>query len=306
MRGEAFKKTFTLIKDGLPDQSTVDYVATRAAICCFKIPVLAMDDALDTDPLKNDFTSVYFGYSDIVTDVELKLYKNDVLFGTLNSNTYGTFYDYGFHTDGKKTYTGYLINWQSILNGVGLGEGNYYVKAVATKLTGGTYEEDSFSYCLYAYTANRANGTIRIEFYNNGILGDRNIDTDKVSYKNLNWYNSIRLKGIVLKESTTYENEMFQYTNGQRDDIKDEQEPVYDVLIKPIPYFLHKFLRNDVLQSTDLYISDYNANCKLKPFLMQNLKRYGNYEPTYTPLTMNDDVTIQFIKKYNNLRKQHS
>jgi len=39
---------------------------------------------------------------------------------------------------------------------------------------------------------------------------------------------------------------------------------------------------------------------------MQNLKRYGNYEPTYTPLTMNDDVTIQFIKKYNNLRKQHS
>lgn len=302
MRGEAFKKDFTAIKTGAPEQATIDYVEESADRCDFLLPVLAQ--LVGSDNLKNDVTSVYFGYSDYITGVTLKLYKCDDEVEVLNVNSWGQFYAYGFHEDEGKKYIGYKIFWQSILLDVDLGEGEYYIKAECTTITGGTFEEESIRYCLKSYTNARADETVRLEWINNGYLGNINNDRDVISYKGLNWYNSLRLpNAIVNREKSEYESEEIQYSSGQIDDVTDEQTIIFDLEIAPIPNFLHKIIKTEALQSDELKVSDYNANNPLKPFLNKDLKRVGGYEPNWQLNAKYSSVTIQLKPKYNNLRK---
>lgn len=302
MRGQAYKKTFTVIKKGLPPTDSLEYLEEKKERCSFNLPILA--SSTSTDELKNDVTSVYFGYSDIVTSVTLKLFKCDEEVATLNTSAYGTYYAFGFHTDEIKKYVGYVINWRSILMDINLGEGTYYVKAECITLTGGTYEEESFRYCLQEYTAARADGTLFFRFYHDGIIGDRNIQDDTVSYKGLLWRNGIRLRGIVLSENVPFEHESVQYTNGKRLDVKKDAEPTYTVQIDPMPYVLHKFFRNEVVNSDELYLTDYNVDCPLKPFLNVPLKHYGNYEAQWRETIKNVPVSTEWQLRTNNLRKR--
>lgn len=302
IKGEAFKRTFSLIKKGLPEKDTIEFLEERKERCSFQLPILA--SAVSTDQLLNDKTSVYFGYSDIVTAVTLKLFKCDVEVKTLNNNNYGTYFSFGFHDDGLKKYVGYLIDWKLILLDIDLGEGEYFVRAECTLLTGGTYEDDSFVYCLNEYTTARADGTVFFRFYHNGIIGDRNIQEDSVSYKGLFYQNGIRLKGIVLSESVPYETEDVQYTNGKRVEVKKDAEPVYTLELQPLPYFLHKFLRNELVNADELYLSDYNVDCPLRPFLNVSLKHYGNYEPTYKETNKSVPISLEWQLRTNNLRKR--
>lgn len=308
-RGEAFKKSFNVIRTGLPDNNSVEYLELVAARCAFKLKLLAVKgDTPDTDPLKNDRTSVYFGYSPIVSAVVLKLYKCDVEVKTLDNNDYGTFYPFNFHYDQYKKYIGYQINWQDIINDADLGEGEYFVRAECTTITGGTYEEDSFTWCLQNYTVPRANGTVRFEWYSWKIHGDRKIDKDIISFPNgtitgepKSWYNSLRIDGIILSENTNVEIEQDKFFTGQINDIKKEVKPVYDLLVKPHPYFIYQFLTNEVLCSQDMYLTDYNVNCRLKPFVMRNLN-FPSIEPNWPAGGLKVDCIIPLEKKFNNTR----
>lgn len=316
-RGEAYKKSFNVIRTAVPDQSSIDYITTRSEICSYKLKVLAMYSAdpdpanWDTDPLKNDHTSVYFGFGTIINAVTLKLFKCGVEVATLDNDDYGTFYDFNFHYDDYKKYIGYQIDWQKILNDTDLGEGEYFVRAECTTITSGTYEEDSFTYCLWSYTTNRADGTIRFEWYHSKIIGDRNIDTDLISFPNgtitgepSDWYNSLRINGIVLAETTPTTVETDQYFNGKRNEITKEPEPTYEVFVKPMPYFIYKFMRNEIMLNDDLYLSDYNSRCPLKPFLNRNLQM-PSIEPTWYHKIRRVSAVSNMTQKFNNLRKRH-
>jgi hypothetical protein len=301
LKGQAWKKTFKVVRSGLPPQNTIDYVKEVEDKCCYLLDALA--SSADADPLKNDFVSFYFGYSDIVASCELHLFKGDTDLGEVSTLAYGTSYPLGFHEDevGKK-YIGYQLKWRDLL--LAEGEGNYYVKAISQTIFSTEYIEESFRYCLREYTANRANGTIRFEFTHSGIIGNRNIDTDIIDFKDLDWSSQIRLKGIVNKEITSTELDAIKYTNGRRVDVSNEQNPTYEIQINPAPYFVHKYMRVDVLQADVILVSDYNALCPLKPFLNQDLKHVGGYEPNWIGKVKNAGVYITMEKRYNNLRKR--
>lgn len=300
LRGEAYKKTFTLIPQGLTPQDTIEYLAERDEKCCYTLLALATDE--NTDPLQNDIHSFYFGYSNVITSSILKLYKNGIYLGELSSLGYGTSYPFGFHEDDGKRYVGFKLNWRDVL--IAEGEGNYHVVADSTTLMGTSYVEESFHFCLMKYNTARANGTIRFDFTHNGIIGNRDNDRDTISFKGLEWYNNIRVYGIVNKETTPFESEQIQYNNGRRIDVSSQQDPEYQIQINMSPYYLHKYLRTDVLQADDIYVTDYNANCPLKPFINQNLKHKGSYEPNWLPKTKRAGVYITMVKTYNNLRKK--
>lgn len=302
MRGDAFKINVKVLRTGAPVQNSIEYLDEAQSRCEFLLPVLA--ELSGSDSFKNDVTSVYFGYSDFITGVVLKLYKCDEEVKTLNNNDYGVFYSFGFHEDEGKKYIGYKIYWQTILQDLTLlGAGTYYIKAECTTLSG-SFEEESFRYCLSEYTNARADQTVRLEWQSNGYNGNENNDRDIISYKGLNWYNSLRLpNAIVNREKSSYEIEETQYSNGQIDFIKNEQTPEYTLEIAPIPNFLHKFIKTQALQSDELKVSDYNANNPLKPFLDKDVIFVGGYEPNWQLNSKNSSVNIQLKQKYNNLRK---
>ncbi len=181
------------------------------------------------------------------------------------------------------------------------------MQSVATLVTGGTYTETSFTYCLDWFTPANADGTVRIDFTHNGVIGDRNKDTDTVSYTGLNWYNQVRVpSSMILRERSVNEQESVQYNNGMMEDWKSEQTIVWDLEIAKAPNWLHRYLNLDVLQADDIFITDYNTKCPLKPFTKRNVVRKGGYEPNWIEMAKYASVIVQLNPKYSNHRKRYS
>lgn len=310
--GEVFKEDFKALRTSSSEPPTLELQQGLAELCCFQLKVFA--DSESSDTLKNDFYFAYFGYGDGVTAVTLKLFKNNVQVATLNNNTYGEFYAYGFHDDGKKKYIGYYISWKLVLAAFGSGE--YFVRATQTLIAGGPQNEDSFYFCLQQYTEDKAQGTVRIDFFHNGIIGDYMNDSENKSFDYseaealasglTEFKNQFRLpKAAVLGESTPFIITQNQYTNGKKINVKMEQNPEYELLIHELPYLLIKYLRTEVLTADDIYITEYNKYGVLKPFILKNVIFAGNVEPEWQPrMTDLASLTLKFEQKNNNLRKR--
>lgn len=301
--GDAIKKDFLLILKSGAQPETIEYIESAAERCCFKMKVLA--DVASSTSSKNDVTSAYFGYYQNVTNVVLSLWKDDVDTGVV-LGTYGTLYAYGFHEDDGKKYIGYQINWKAILTEPTLGEGEYFVRATKTMLTGGTQTEDSFTWCLQQFTNARAEGTVKIEFTHTGIIGDYLLDDEQKSFKDLDWYNSIRLEGQVYGEKSEFEIEEIQYNSGTKIDSKVDQDPIYELILHPIPNFLHRYMKIEALLADEILITDYNTDNPLKPIVQKAVLFKGNYEPQWKGRNPNASVIIQLNQKINNLRKKFS
>lgn len=301
--GDAIKKDFLLIMKSGASPTTISYLESAAERCCFKLRVLA--DEASTLEYKNDVTSVYFGYHQNVTNVVLSLWKNDVD-TEVDLEDYGDLEVYGFHEDDGKKYIGYQINWKSILEDADLGEGEYFIRATKTMLVGAEETEDSFTWCLQQFTNARADGTVKIEFTHNGIIGDYLIDEEQKSFKGLNWYNSIRLEGQVYGEKSEFETEEIQYNNGTKIDVKVDQNPIYELILNPMPNFLHRYMKIEALLGDEILVTDYNTNNPLKPIVQKAVLFAGNYEPQWKGQNPNASVAIQLEQKINNLRKRFS
>lgn len=301
--GDVIKKDFLLINKSGESPETIDYIESMAERCCFKMKVLA--DSASSNQFKNDVTGAYFSFPLLIASVVLSLYKDDeVVVATMVTGALGDRSDYGFHEDEGKKYIGYQLNWKGIL--AAHGEGEYYVRATGTYIYGGTTTQDSFTWCLYQYTVARAEGTVRIETTHNGVIGDYLIDEDTKSFKDLSWYNSIRLEGQVFGEKSEFEQEVIQYNSGTKIDVKLDQNPIYTLNLLPIPNFLHRYLKIEVLLADNILITDYNTDNPLKPIVQKAVLFQGNYEPEWRGKNPNAAVNIQLEQKINNLRKRFS
>lgn len=301
LKGECIKKQFTLIPLGINVVPEIDYAEDVFEKCCFELPLVA--SIASADPFKNDVTSCYYGYTNLADDVEMKLLLNDAVVATLNNNTYGTFYAYGFHEDGGKKYIGYQLNWRSILTA--FGEGKYQVRFDITTIFASTVFDYWFPYCLKAYSIPAVDETVRLEFYHNGIIGNWRDDKDRRSFHGLDWYNSIRFpKAMIYNSRREFESEEIQYDNGFLQDVKLEQRPLYDLIVEPMTNELHNYIGTEVVTADEIIVSDYNSRSPLRPFVEKELKFRGNYEPNWQGLNNKSSVLLQFEQRYNNLRKR--
>jgi len=304
-KGEEIFEDFIIVLNSQNNYRTVelDLPAPTYFSCCEAQSVFT--DNIGTDSFKNDITAVMFKYPATYSAITLILQQNisgawtDV--DTLNDNTNGVFYAYGFieDEDGNK-YIRYELNWY-LIYGIN-GEGTFRVKTVETSVFGTTNNYSS-EYCLSLYHANFADGTIKIEFYNNGLKGDFSDPTSFFDYSDLNLYNSIRLQGIFGFDSSEYEREFVEYDNGKRQWIKDEQQVNYILKLKPIDAITHNFVKIEVLQSDEIFITDYNKNNPNRhiqtPVIVD-----GSYEPRWNVAVKKASVDVKFKFAFNNLRKK--
>lgn len=297
--GQATKITYTAIREGLPVNPEINYPLEVKDLCCFTLDVFA-SPTNPTNLFENDFNSFIWGFSDIATSVVLELYKCDEKVDDLINDDYGDFKGFGFHEDGIKKYIGiHKLSWLSVYNDFGAG-----MYKVRVNVNSGEYIEDSFQYNLQLYTPAKADNSVRFTFNHNGIIGDLFNPKSLRSFEGLKWDNQLRLRGLVYTATPTYSQEEISYWNGETQDVVNELVVEYKALMRPIPYFLHKYLQIDVMQADTIVLDDYNSTSPLRPFLGREVKFNGGYEINQIERAKRSSATLTFKDKYQNFRKR--
>lgn len=313
--GDVCKTDAVLIAEPTLDPFTgLDLPDSPIEDCCYKMPVLAKAGGTIYE---NDKSGFLYWYNAAVDDATLYLQVNVggvwIDASTLNTTNYGTFYAFGFYENVLKhiKYIGYLIDWQLVL--LLEGEGCYRIKSVADLIIGGTVTKYSDVYELKIYTPERANGTVRFDFWNNGVLADRDNYANRVDFgsdiasNGIGWYNQIRLKGVLGEESSpNWEAEYVKYTNGKQVYLTDKQKVEYKFTSERgrYPAWLHRMIKIEMLQADDLTVTVYN-NKATDDFIDLPVQRTSNYEPVwfrnYSKLA---SIELTFTHKFDNLYKK--
>jgi hypothetical protein len=278
----------TLITPLLPNSGLDD--------CCsdFEISVLANDSGED---LQNDFTTFLAQVSATTSSASYSLYKCDELVATFTNNDYGTNYAFNFVTG----YIGYKVDWSLVLLAFGIGK--YRIKLSTTDAVLGNVDRFSETYNLRIYHPTLAEGTVRIEWVQNGTIGDLYSDKKQFLYRNLNWSNQIRLKGFFGYPEATYTKDNIKYQNGLREWVKDENEPKFKLKIKRISASIHDLLMIEVLMSDRCSVTNYNSKSE-KDYLKKDIIFDTEYKPEWKPLISKlANVELTCIPRYNNYKK---
>lgn len=246
-----------------------------------------------------------------VSDCTLYLQQYDELTGdfstvaTLDNNDYGTLYSFGFYFNSyNEKYIGYQLSWNAILDA--FGSGGYRIKAQPPTVFGFDLSQYSDTFCLKSYKDYLADGTVKIETYNNRLTGDKSNDKRFFDYGDLDWYNSYRFKGFFGYPETNIDRQNITYDTGKKDWVKDEQEPEYKLKLFMLPMKFHEIVRVDVLQSDRILITDYNTSNNLA-YIQKEVRPNSGYKPTYHELQSQlSSVEIKFIQSYNRLIKRRS
>ena len=308
--GQATTEVFSLVPSNpLPIPIAIPLPPTATRDCEGAFSIKALADTGSSDAIKNDRGGFLWWFDKFVTSAPMTLQKfnnstqafEDLV--ALTDNTYGTFYPFGFFVNSSnQKFVGYQLNWKDVLTIHG--KGGYRLKCAPVTILATSNGLFSPPYCLRQYTPEGADGSLRVEYYLNNILGLSDNDYLKRDLGNLNWYNSFRLCGFFGFPKSTYESEYVEYNNGQRQWVEDEQEVEYALKLRPTPAFLHELMRTDVLQADTIFITDYNSKNPLQ-YIQKQVIKNGEYAPDWKRLqTLLATVEVSFRQEYNNLQKK--
>jgi len=206
--------------------------------------------------------------SDTIT---YKLVKGGAVVATLNSNTYGTYYDFGMLA-GNSDAKGFLVDWLKVQQG--LGYGKYIVRTEIVSL-GTTYTYDSHTYNVVLWNANRANNTVRIESFQSGFI------MNGFNYGNMGWYQSIRIEGKFGFKTPELITNNYQDTNRRVQAIQDEIKYTYKLITHLLPSNIFNPIVEDKLLTSEIYITDYNIKnqeiYRRKPVVLTAIPQVDNH-----------------------------
>lgn len=304
LEGECVKKQFFILKTSKPVVD-LDIPVNPLPGCCsdFVIKVLA-DGGNNT--AQNDVNTVIYWFDPIVDTATMKLQKwvnnqwTDI--ANITNDTYGKFGPYGYYTnrEGEK-FISIEISWKKVYSLQG--EGSYKVITNYHSPLDGDQEIESYEYCLQQYTAQRADGTVRLEYTLSGQMGDISDDTRIKDYGSLKVYNILRVKGFFGYPKASYKEEKIEYTNNRYEYVEDEQTPVYKLKLSLLPFFIHEIIRTDFMMADVMAITDYNARNNGR-FISKLVRKDSGYEPNWYELGSNlASVELQFTPQINRFRK---
>ncbi len=300
--GEAWKASFTGInKNSGIGGPTLEIPTNTAAKCCFCIPVFAKTSGGTN--YENDQSAVREGFGDFIDSVSMELQKDGVAVATLTDSTYGTYFPYKFHVKDSINYVGYLFNWQSVLSAFGVG--TYQVRYVLTDINTNELETYSFPFDLKVYSALGVDSTVRIDFTQNQIFGNWKSPDQFVNLVGVEWFNQLRLPSSMFSyPTTTYEKERYRQSNGVSVPVENNQEPIYRLLVEALPYWMHDFIKVELLTSDAIYITDYNSTNPAGAGQIVDLgvDHEGDYEPQWDGDAQEVPVEVEFRLRQNNLR----
>lgn len=300
--GQAIYQDFVLLSSNPdPDVAVLD-IPDFNRECCFQLPVLAQIDGID--PLKNDQSSKFFFFDKGFTAAVMILERfNGVdwsIILVLSDDQLGTLYEYGFKTNSKgEKMMGFILDWKKLLED--FGTGTYRIKAVADTIFGSEVEFFSFEYCLKKYSPYLADKTVRINFWQTGVMGNLDDDTKTKDFGDFTAFGQIRLPNSFFGlESSTYEDSYVRYTNGQQKWLTDAQDQFFVLDTGRFPAYIHDHIRADILQADQISITDFNSINPNKQLIDKLVRRTSAYEPNWVKGSLFASVQIKFMKEYKN------
>lgn len=220
----------------------------------------------------------------------------------LTDNTYGTYTTFTSQTN----WLGYKLQWH-LVNSIH-GTGCYRIRMEYKDLFNNPFISYSFRYDLNVYTDELADGTVKFNYVQNGgKIGDICDYERVIDFKDIIWENEYRLEGFYGFETGTNNREFVKYETGAIVPAKDEHIENIPCEIHPIPYWLTRILKINVLQSWELYISDYNST---QPdgaiYNKMRIKPIGDFDPTWTKNTSFAPLrTLEFEPYYQNFERKY-
>jgi hypothetical protein len=303
--GESCKMKSTQI--GSPTVSvSSDYVlANPNPGCCddFVLNVLA-DNSGDTT--KNDVNTVINWLSQTATAATLTLYKwidgAWVSKAVISDNTYGTFNAFATFVNSSGQKFIYLeVSWAAVLAAFGTGMYKFITGYTDNILGSGTI--DSYIFCLKTFTAQQAEGTIRLEYTLSGVTEDIFDDSKRKDFGTLQIRNHIRTDGYFGYPKSPYQTTNIEYDNGVTKWVEDKRLPVFECEIKFAPEYIHQILRTDFMMADELAITDYNSRNN-SAYITKGVLKDSEYSPAYYQLQNNSaPVSLKFKPRNNNSRK---
>lgn len=179
--------------------------------------------------------------------ITFTLYKNGVQVATLNDSTYGQFFDFGDLAIAE--YKGIYLSWLLVQQAFGYGE--YFVRTTQVSL-GETYTLDSHKFNVVEYNAERADGSVRIEVYQNGVI------MSGFDYTGLNWHQSLRINGFFGDKIPEFISDNYQDVNRNVRQITAKIENTYKLITHLLPSYISDYLNEDAILSNRIQITDYN------------------------------------------------
>ncbi len=304
IEGECVKIKAVLIRKSKPS-TPIDIVANPFPGCCNDFVIKPLADGTGRD-IQNDVNTIVYWFDPIVDTCTMILQQWDgsqwVDMPAITATNYGKFDSYGFYTNryGQK-FIRFELQWSKVI--LAIGEGSYRVMTTYHSALQGDATIESYEYCLRTYTPTRADGTVRLDYWIGGQLGDISDDEEIKDYGTLSIYNTLRVNGFFGYPKSSYKEEMIEYETGQFKYAEDEQTPTFDLKLKLLPFFMHEIIRTDFMMSDTKAITDYNSRNN-GIFVKKLVTKDSGYEPQWYKLGGNlASVELQFKQEFNRLRK---
>lgn len=316
--GEAIKRqVFVLGADPLAITAVPVAIPKRRVGCCDGYSYSVFASTADSNIYSNDTT--FFNWSfdvEQVISAVLTLQKwsagayEDLV--VLENNDLGINFKYPFFQDdlgntinsNGEAFSGYQMDWRKVI--IAHGSGSYKVKLDAVSLMGsGMYVSDE--YCLKEYSAKLADGSVRIDMFYSGELGDIYNNKKRRDYGTINGFHTLRLPGYFTKGDSDMEQEFAKYDDIdggiKKANIKNEQDPVFTIQIKPIPVNKMEVLRTDFMQLDEKYVTNYNSNYYYSYLTAIGVSFKEGFKPEIKPQLDMAPVKIDVVLTINNNKR---
>jgi len=289
----------------MPDPTTPERSSVNPPACC-EIGIDALGvlaDPNSSDPLRNDTSSFLFDRDLPADDWSFTLEKYSAAWlpmDSLNSSSiYCSFYDWAKYNTTKE-FKGINVIWQMVLTD--FGEGFYRIKAERSGL--GTTVWYSEMYCLKTYTDANADGSVRFDWYLNGTQSGVNNRKIRVDYGNINWFDSIRVRGMFGFQTDELELTEVKYETGYLKNIKDQVIVKYLFKSGLLNYRTHETLRYNAFLSEKLKATDYCLLNDNPEYQNIEVKYESGYAPDFLVYNKNSRVEVGFKDRYDTTGRQ--
>jgi len=255
-------------------------------------------DPVSTDYWKND-KNVFLYRKLLPSDtVTIKLFKDGVEIATIIDNTYGEYIN-GYPapaTAEQQLYVVFIIDWQKVL--LAHGGGTYQI-CTELVIIGITSNQDSHKYRLCLYSDQAANGTVRIETYQNG-----NIIASPFDFTALNFYNSYRVPGKFTETAGKLQSDRYLNRDYKVNQIQDTMIPQFLLKTKRIDRPTGLTLTRDTVLANKVLITDYNI---VNIDIFRRVEVYAeSIDQPDIGKTTRAIYEIPFTDKFENIRKRNN
>lgn len=241
-----------------------------------------------TNPINNDKSSFFYKKQRLSDTYTIKLLRNGVQVALLNNNALGEYFNFGLQI-------GFLIDWNLVYNSFGWGsyeiETDYNVLGITGTL-------NSHGYTLRLFDEELADGTVKIEWVQNG-----KIESSDFDFTGLNWYNSIRLRATFKTLTPEFIQENYLNSNRETAQIQSSVVDNFQLTTKLICKDLKDTIYYDLILANSITITNFNLFQELIIQRDVNVKELGDLQ-TFN-LNRNFVANIVFENRQKNILKRN-